>query len=739
MPTTPWVPMVTLVTDGQQVSAETINPILDQLIQREEYLYEQFANANDLSVLTAFSQPIHPDELADGVIVSGNLLVGYFANDDDGSGVRRAVVSLSTSATQSLFTPNNSSYPFGIINNVSTNGTVDLWLSGLITFPINIDDPTNGLTQPTGVGTVEAFKVGPYYLSQSTPGKITANPSGIAVFVGYGISETQFLLNPSVNQLSQLFTTYQFNLIDRPTAVPVLLNTSGSNGVANGTTTFTSTSASFASSMIGHTITISGVNYTITAVASTHSVTLSSAVTAATGLTFAVNAWTIPNSDMTRLGWVDVVWLQANDPSALTGYVVPAGAKYLYNVPQSYATDDADNSGAGSIDQTTQTDNTDLVSLIPPTPADFSLLTVNGVIQTYRDTISPYGLFTIDSYGIWWYDDNDTTQPWSSELASSWAPANWPTNKGDASTRPYIFLRFTRFNPTFGQSIVTSLAPFNDGTTNNSSNMLALVDKKTGLPAMVGDLLAKLNIVFATDVTVTASPTALATVTYNQVTGQMVRTVTPVISTLTGLNGVTVVQNPANSGNYQISFQSQGITGQVYDLEPENAFLDYLGTSLHSYLHFPYSGAAITYGVVGKIVLPEQFPYGQPLYIVLHLFGFSNVSGNNSIGFNFSYNVSTVVNGVGPTAVLAANSTSPNNTLLPNDTVGVSSPLVITLPSGYVAQQPYKYKNVALSIPAANIGPDSIVNFRLTRNILAGTDYGADIGLLAVYWSIAST
>jgi len=101
--------------------------------------------------------------------------------------------------------------------------------------------------------------------------------------------------------------------------------------------------------------------------------------------------------------------------------------------------------------------------------------------------------------------------------------------------------------------------------------------------------------------------------------------------------------------------------------------------------------------------------------------------------FNFSFNVSTVINGAAPPVILAANSTG-SNAVVTNDTN--AGPVTLTLPTNYTTQQAYKLKSASLAIPAANIGEDSIVNFNISRAFSGSNLYTGDIGVLAVYWSL---
>ncbi len=60
MPVTPWIPTITNIKDGTDVSAEVVNPILAQHTQREQHLFEQLAAFTDKSVLTIFNEPLFP-------------------------------------------------------------------------------------------------------------------------------------------------------------------------------------------------------------------------------------------------------------------------------------------------------------------------------------------------------------------------------------------------------------------------------------------------------------------------------------------------------------------------------------------------------------------------------------------------------------------------------------------------------------------------------------------------------
>lgn len=660
----PWISTITKIKDGQEVRQSVVNPIFEQLSQRDQYLYERLQETANKSNLISFDVPIHPDEAG---IATGVLHTVYYNKDINGEGVKRTVVSFGLSSTQTFFSANDSSYCYGIVKSVGAAGFVDLWISGLVELSFDIDDPTSGLID---LSLGEIFDVGPYYLSRTTPGKISKNPNGIAIFVGYAISKRKFLLSPNVDEFSQLFVNYRFDLLDRPTATPVL--TTGT--------------------------------------------------------------WSIPSSNINRLGWLDVVWLQANSPSTLAAYTIPAGAKFLYNIPNSYTADNADNSGAGSLTTFEKTSGTDLKSLIPPHPANFVELFVNGVLQKFNDVNTVDGLYSITEYGIWWFSAADGLQPWASDIGGGWVPANWPSTKGSDYLRPRIFLQFGKFNPTLKDTLVSSVDSFVDGS-NNSSLSIGFFDRKTKLPAKTGDLLAKFNIVNGTDVVAASAATTVSTVNYDQVAGKLILTKIPVVSTLKlDVNSKMTIVNDGN-GNFTLGDTSSGSSGAVVDLEPENINLDYLGQSLHSYLKFPVPTTVTNYGVVGKIVLPSVFPITNDMYIVVHLFGFNDVSGaNRNVAFDFSYNVSSCINTVAGISDLVVTNNNPSVYSL-KETDSTPSTVTLVMPSDYLAKQPIVFGSSFL-IPKANIGPESVVNFRIKRKVPGSNVYGSPIGALAFYWRI---
>lgn len=204
---TSWIPVVTQIENiVDSVSAEDVNPILAQYTQRTQYLYEQITTVQSGSVLVALNQQISQDPGLTAPVVGD---VVYWVGGTY-PGLAKANAIFSASATSGSYLPDNNSFPFGIVKAVS-GGFVDVYVSGLA--PIDIT---------SSLQTGETFRVGPYYLSRTEKGKVTANPGGVVVYVGYAKDITGFLINPSVRELLQIYLAYNFDLLDRPAGVPTL-------------------------------------------------------------------------------------------------------------------------------------------------------------------------------------------------------------------------------------------------------------------------------------------------------------------------------------------------------------------------------------------------------------------------------------------------------------------------------------------------------------------------------------
>jgi len=691
MSLTPWLPLVRRIKDGETVDQATINVPIDQMTQREQHLYEKFNELVGKSVLLAFNQPVHPEELPH--IKPDTLNIVYFRSDTQGSGISRSITGFTSSQSSSLFAPKSSNYSFGITKMVYTNTrTADLYIEGLCELAIELDHPDRGILQPG-----ETFSVGPYFLSAKNLGKITKDPSGIPVYVGYAISKTSFLLHTNVDEFSQFFINYRYHLLDRVAGTP-----------------------------------------------ESHS-----------------GIWTITGSDTSKLGWV---------AAASSGTPAPEGALFYYNIPPLTTTLDADD----ELEDYEKAEALELRRDLPPVPANFIQLYTNGTLERYRNDYDPDGTFSVNEYGIWWYKNNDGEQPWSSGYSDTPPPATWSDIKDalDAEdNRIRMFVSFSKFNPALRTQLVRSLAPFDavapsGSYTNKPSNFIKFYSKD--IPSETtetGDLLVDIDPKFkllgyrpssattdAEEFNYPNSPRvpgytanrAIAALTYSKPDGEFKAVVTPVVASIEGRNGITIVEKAPNTGAYFIDYTSKGLVGQVDSIEPINARLEFIG--LTSYIKLP-PPSTTPYGLIGKIVIPRGYVNSLPLKLNFHIFGDKDIVGGSSyrnIAFQFEYSAVATANNLvlSDHTLLTANKYAP--AVNP-----VEFPLVASTqaPNSYTAFTAIKVSSDAFTIPAAFIREDSIVNFKISRVSTAltsnsyggGVTGGASVGLLGVYWEILTT
>jgi hypothetical protein len=682
---TPWLPTVRKIKDGEPVDQATVNVPIDQMTQREQHLYEKFEELKGKSVLISFGQPIYQDP--DSLIEVGEMSVVYYKKDLISEGLAKGTTGFSSSSSSSMFSPNDSNYSFGILKTVYQQAQkADVFIEGLCEFQKDIDDPNYGLIQAIN-GVVEEFKVGPYFLSPKVPGKITRDPSGIPVYMGYAISKRKFLLHTNVDEFSQFFINYRYHVLDRVAGKPTKSQT---------------------------------------------------------------NVWTIAEADETKLGWV---------PASLPGVAIPTGAKFFYNIPNS--TNISTDAGLdyyilneGEDDEEyvyfEKEEALELNKYLPPIPANFIQLYVNGILMRYKDAYDTSGTYSLNEYGLWWHKDEDGEQPWASTYpyspASSWRDTIKPNL---ADNRKNIFVSFSKFNPALRTQLVSSLMPYNspaDPETNTLANRATnfikfyskdnpsktaitgdlLVDiiapvREVGINNTSLDSLSKYPAASSEDYT---NNRAISAFKYDQEQGEFRAAVTPVVAKIIGSNGIVANESTTKPGVWNISYLSDGSTGFVDSVEPINARLEFRG--LTSYIKFP-PPSNTPYGLIGKIILPRGYPSNSPLRIIFHLFGDATITTEESnVAFQFDYS-----------AVCASDSV---RTII--DTNSQPLPAItgnFSLPEEYVAYTALKISEAVFTIPAELIKEETVVNFRIYRvtpSLTAGSSYTGNIGIIGTYWEI---
>lgn len=697
---TPWIPTVPSVVNGQDVSAQIVNPILNVLSKRTQYLFEQLAQDGGSQLLIATNIPVS---------VNASLEVGSVVFFDTvAGGLDLSKIGYTSSAGGNTLTPLSDSFVFGIVKTINSVGgvqTADVYLNGLV----NSTGIVVNLIQDN-----ESPNIGPLYLSKIQPGKLTSSPGGIAVFVGYAVSQDSILLNPSNECLCSFFYNYKFDIIDRPCGTPVL----------------------------------------------------------DTGI------WSVPTPDLTILGWIGVESIPDSiipflPPGAAFFYNIPnsnelpndqgitateiqqasALASSLPPYPAGYTTftinglqqqvNNVDNSDGkflinnaglwwfgntdGSQPWASDIQTTPIVTVVPHSSMsipDFINLSplanpfVDGdQVQFKGDALPPE--ITPDTF---YYVINSAESPTrhrfqiSQTLGGSvitfsnagvnvsinWTSNIWKYYNGSSYLRPRMGLNFIRINPDYKLSAVTSLK-------STSSNVTLVDGNNPANVAAAGDLQLGFNLSSNNTGVASGVNQGVKSLSYNSGTGKLDTAYQSVVTSVQQGNGI--VCSTDSNGKVIISAAANGsFSGDVDQLEPVNCNLETLGLHYFSTLTDP--DTTVPNGLIGKFLLPNNLP-SKALQFKMLLFGKSNSAGQ-TISFTFDWAIS------GPSTVVTGSTTT-------------NSQVDIALDSNYIANTAFVATPINMSIPASALINSAYANFRIMR---VSTPYTSDIGIIGISWNI---
>lgn len=718
MPITPWISAVSTITNGEDVSAEVLNPVLAQHTQREQHLYEKFVSVADKSVLVAFEQPVL--NTAD---IRKNLVV-FYTKDGDNEGLDLAKVDFIISNNNSSFAAGNSTYGIGLVKSLNNDSTVaDIYIAGLVELDHNIDDPTFGILQ-TSETSAATFSPGPLFLSRTEAGKVTRNPGGIAIYIGYALNRTSFLLSPNVSEFNQFFTTFRFNVLDRPAGKPVLTGD-----------TWTITEVDL--TKVGW-VGIDDLPEAYSSVAPEgskffYNLPGADDISDDTGITVADRAEQTalalalppspPNLSMIIVNGVIQTAVDTINTDGL--YVVNEYGIWWFgdqdgqqpwasNIDASKVITAATDDQVFLTDHGFEIDDTLQFKTTGTLPGGLSTATLYYVVEIgdadhFKVSISPDGVgspvdITDTGTGV-----HTINQPWI-----------WKAFRGAEEARPRIYLQFVRLNPSIRDTVVTSIKRYNTG-----SDIIKFYNSDKSAVATTGDLLARLQLAFTAGTAVTNSGTAINSLAYSEETGLITYVNTPVVSNAIAGAGMLitnqVVDGVPQPGNYIFSATSTTTSGRVSSIEPDGAEL--LFTGLHSYLSMTVPGT-LPSSIIGKILIPAGSPSADLTFVLL-MIGTETLATNKNVQFTFTYAVS-----------------KPGSTLTTTESTPVS--ILFGMPNPYTAKNVFKVGNASgaiaaplLKVPASAFdGGDAVVNFKLYRTLAGTTPLTTPIGIVDVYWKL---
>lgn len=718
MPITPWIPAISRINNGEDVSAEVVNPIFAQHTQREQHLYEKLASIADKSVLIAYDQPVFLDS---PVVVKKNRVI-FYKKETTNEGIALAKVEFIVRTGQTSFAAANSTYSIGIIKDMhNDNKQADIYLMGLVEFDANIDDPTDGIMQSSETNQAN-FDPGPLFLSRTEAGKVTRNPGGVAIYIGYAVNRTKLILAPNVSEFNQFYTTYRYNLLDRPAGIPVFgsawtvtvpdLTKVGWVGVAD-------LSAAYqALAPVG-----AKFFYNLPDQSNIEKNTGIIATDRLEQIELAKNL--PPNPPNLTLLVVNGIIQEARDAHNTTGsYVVTdigiwwfddaAGlAPWAEDIPAKLAV--TANAGTDAIALTAHGFILDDIVRFTTTgtlPGNLAVLTDYYVVElTDTDhfkvsTTKGGAVRDITDAGIGTHYINQ--------------PYIWKFSKGTDSYRPKMALQFIRINPSIRDTIVTSIKPYNIG-----SDIIKFYKPDKSAEGLTGDLLARLQLKFAAGTAATSSAKAIKSLSYLETDGKISYVETPIISKLTAGSGITVTQSTVDGadepGSFIVAAAANNNSGRVNSIEPDGAEL--LFTGLHSYISMTVP-SVLPSSIIGKITLPANVPASDMTFVLLML-GLETLSVTKAVEFEFTYAVTKT------------------GSLLDN-TVSTPVSVLFNMPTPYTSKTCFKVGNTTDGIATANLkipasaftGGDASVNFKLARKQAALNPLTTTIGIVDIYWKI---
>jgi hypothetical protein len=210
------------IQDGEDIDFNTLNRPVFELTERTNYLYEQLQALTGVGafesvrITNASVETSGLDAPAVGDFVYLNEVTGLYTK-------AKADV-----AIDDLFAAANSSLAVGLVVSLA-NALATIVLYG------KEDLTTNGASWDlsTLVQSDETFRNGPYYLSSSEAGKITANPSGVSIYLGYFLEDPT---NPGYGGYALLSPQYKdLKSAHEPRAYPLHAQPAGTQAVSGPT------------------------------------------------------------------------------------------------------------------------------------------------------------------------------------------------------------------------------------------------------------------------------------------------------------------------------------------------------------------------------------------------------------------------------------------------------------------------------------------------------------------------
>jgi hypothetical protein len=196
----------------EQVEETVLNRPIYELVERTNYLYGRIS---DLAGNSLF-ESVRVTSVA--LVTTGTTapIVGDFVYLDETQNKYAKAIASPSALDQ--FSAANSAYALGILLSISgSSGTV------VLLGKLNLTTGTSPWNLSSMVPTGETFRNGPYYLSSVEPGKMTANPQGPAIYLGYVMENPSnpgyggyIMLGPQYKDMKDAHTHRVYALYSQP-------------------------------------------------------------------------------------------------------------------------------------------------------------------------------------------------------------------------------------------------------------------------------------------------------------------------------------------------------------------------------------------------------------------------------------------------------------------------------------------------------------------------------------------
>jgi hypothetical protein len=639
---------------------------------------------------------------------STTLVAGSVVFYDTVAGLDLAKIGFTSNLGGSIFTPINDSFTFGIVKSVTTIAGIkkaDVYLHGLI----ESSGVVASLLQPG-----ETLTLGPLYLSKNYPGKLTAIPGGLSIYIGYALTADKFFLSPNNEALNQFFFNYKFNLLERPAGCPRL--TSGVWSVAFPELTsvgwINAADSPFSSlAPVGATFFYNippeanvSLDTTLTAEEKTEAIDLRTALPPyPEHYTFMIinglvqRAYTATYTDGKFVVNQAGLWWIGNAAGDQ-----PWASDLVANVSSNHGIVGVTTNVGSNLFQATahplqNGDKIKLNSVTNQMPSPFNTNTYYWVINSHVNDFQLAAASGSSTPIVMTVTGQNTYVEFT--------PSLWNRFKGADWLRPRMNIHFVKVNPDYKLTTVTSLK-------SDSPAIKYVAAANQNIESTTGDLITKLAIANNSTTENPITNQAVKSVAYNGITGELDIKTGTVITELAEGSGIKIVTG--TDGIAVISVSNVNFSGWVNEIEPENTRLENLG--LHFYTNLTHPATSVPNGFVGKFLLPENLPT-QNLQFSLVLFAKTTPGNGEVVKIHFEYAVSIP-------------GTTLNNTITAGNG---GNDISISFPSAYTAKQCFTFTSAALIIPAASLKSSSFVNFRISRK---DATYLGDVGVVGIYWKI---